>query len=234
MNPAQLVFAAVALLVLAGALLLLLPPLWQAAAPDGPRPWRLSLAIALGLPALAAAGWMGFGHPELLAPPLRPDAAEMARGGVTPERIARLAQGLVERLQRAPHDAQGWLMLARSYTALGRFRDAATAYGRAAELLPGSAGVLADQADVWAAAQGRRLAGAPQRLVLHALELDPRHPKALVLAGSAAFEARDLGAARDYWQRAIAVLPAASPMARSVAGSLQALERLENAQNRQP
>lgn len=234
MNPDLLVFAAVALLVLGGALLLLLPPLWQAAAPDGPRPWRLSLVIALGLPALAAAGWTRLGHPELLAPPLRPDAAEMMRGGVTPERVARLAQGLVERLQREPHDAPGWLMLARSYTALGRYRDAATAYGRAAELLPGNAGVLADQADVWAAAQGRRLAGAPLRLVQRALELDPRHPKALALAGSAAFEARELASARGYWQRALEALPPGAPLARSVAGSLQELQQLENAQNARP
>lgn len=234
MNTAQLVFGVVALLVVGGALLLLLPPLWQATAPGAPRPWRLSLAIALGLPALGAAGWAGFGHPELLAPPLRPDAAEMARGGVTPERIARLAQGLVERLQREPHDAPGWLMLARSYTALGRYRDAVTAYGRAAELLPGNAGVLADQADVYAASQGRRLAGVPARLVQRALELDPQHPKALALAGSAAFEVRDLAGARGHWQRALAVLPAGTPMARAVAGSLQEVQRLENAENPRP
>lgn len=234
MNPTALVFTAIAALVLAGTGLLLLPALWQAARAEGHRPWRLCLAIALGLPLLGVAGWAWRGHPELLAPPLRPDAAEMARGGVTPERIARLAQGLVERLQRQPGDASGWLMLARSYTALGRYRDAVTAYGRAAELLPANAGVLADQADVWAAAQGRRLAGAPVRVVQRALEIDPAHPKALALAGSAAFEARDLANARGYWQRALAVLPPGSPMARSVAGSLIEVQRLENAQNPQP
>ena len=50
-------------------------------------------------------------------------------------------------------------MLGRSYTALGRYRDAATAFRRASELLPQDAGVLADLADVVGMAQGKRLAG---------------------------------------------------------------------------
>lgn len=228
------VFWTVAALFVAGALLLVLPPLWAAAEPDAPRPWRLSLAIVLGLPLAGAAGYLWRGHPEALQPLVRPDAAEMMREGATPERIRRLATGLAERLRREPHDAQGWLMLARSYTALGRYRDAVTAYRRAAELLPGNAGVLADQADVLAAAQGRRLAGEPARLVQQALHSDPRHPKALALAGSAAFEAHDYAAARGYWQRALAALPPGAPLAHSVAGSLQEAERLQKSDNRRP
>ncbi|MGE4088405.1 MAG: tetratricopeptide repeat protein [Immundisolibacter sp.] len=228
------VFWTVAALFVAGALLLVLPPLWAATEPGAPRPWRLSLAIALGLPLVSAAGYLWLGHPEVLQPLVRPDAAETMREGVTPERIRRLATGLVERLKREPHDARGWVMLARSYTALGRYRDAVTAYGRAAELLPGDAGVLADQADALAAAQGRRLGGGPVRLVQQALDADPRHPKALALAGSAAFEAHDYAGACGYWTRAIAVLPPGSPMARSVAGSLHEAQRLEKADNRRP
>lgn len=228
------VFWTVAALFVAGALLLVLPPLWAATEPGAPRPWRLSLAIALGLPLAGVAGYLWQGHPESLQPVARPDAAEMMRGGVTPERVRRLATGLAERLKREPHDAPGWLTLARSYTALGRYRDAATAYRRAGELRPGDAGVLADHADVLAAAQGRRLSGEPTRLVQQALDSDPRHPKALALAGSAAFEARDYAAARGYWQRALAVLPPGAPLARSVASSLQEAERLENADNRRP
>ncbi|MBX3608107.1 MAG: tetratricopeptide repeat protein [Piscinibacter sp.] len=227
-------FWTVAALFVGGALLLVLPPLWVAAAPGSPRPWRLGLAIGLGWPALGVAGWLAFGHPDVLRPAARPDAAEMLRGGVTPERVRRLADGLLERLRREPHDAAGWLLLARSYTSLGRYRDAALAYQRAADLRPGDADVLADQADVLAAAQGRRLAGAPARLVQQALAANPQHPKALALAGSAAFEAADYAGARAHWQRALAALPPGSPLARSVAGSLLEAQRLENADNPRP
>ena len=74
----------------------------------------------------------------------------------------------------------------------------------------GNATLLADLADVLAMAQGKRLAGEPARLIQQALDVDPRHVKALALAGSAAFEARDYAAARGYWERVLAVVPADS------------------------
>ena len=118
-------------------------------------------------------------------------------------------------------------MLGRSYAALGRYADGATALKRAVDLLPPDAGLLADLADLTGMAQGRRLAGEPARLVQAALDLDPRHVKALALAGSVAFEARDYAAARDLWERLAAQLPAESPLLRSVRGSIAEATQLE-------
>jgi cytochrome c-type biogenesis protein CcmH len=118
-------------------------------------------------------------------------------------------------------------MLARSYTALSRFRDAAGAFRKAIDLLPPNPNLLADLADVTGMAQGKRLAGEPARLVQAALDLDPRHVKALALAGSVAFETRDYAAARGYWERLVAVLPPEAPMLRGVRGSIAEATRLE-------
>jgi cytochrome c-type biogenesis protein CcmH len=41
--------------------------------------------------------------------------------------VARLAQKLASN----PDDGEGWIMLARTYNALGRFGDAAAAYAKA-------------------------------------------------------------------------------------------------------
>ncbi len=202
-------FALVVALLLSGVLLMLAPPLWRTAgiaAGESASRRRLSAwLLILGLPLASIGTYLKLGD-------LRPLAADSATAART-----------------APGTAEGWLAQGRSYVALGRFRDAATAWRRAAELRPDDATVLADFADVLAMAQGRRLAGEPARLVQRALDADPRHLKALALAGSVAYESRDYAAARGYWERALAVVPADSDAARSMRANIAQATRLDAA-----
>ncbi|MBL8362619.1 MAG: c-type cytochrome biogenesis protein CcmI [Rubrivivax sp.] len=196
---------------------------------------RTAFAVALLLPAGVVALYLHLGRPHSVEPRLR--AAEAIGPGARPSAADRHEIGsgeleqrvaaLVERLKADPSQLDGWVMLGRSYTALGRWRDAISAFRRAVELQPRDASLLADLADLIGMAQGKRLAGEPARYVQAALDVDPRHPKALALAGSIAFEARDYAQARGHWQRLLDVLPADSPMARSVRGSLQQVALLE-------
>ncbi|QTN23823.1 c-type cytochrome biogenesis protein CcmI [Rhizobacter sp. AJA081-3] len=207
-------------------------PALAPALPAAPRAARRS-AIALGLllPLASVLTYLALGEPGSLvpvAPPAAPAPGE-ARHSLTPEQIQARVAALSERLKAEPGNAEGWVMLGRSYVVLGRYRDAATAWRRAADLLPANATLLADLADVSAMAQGKRLAGEPARLIQQALDADPRHVKALALAGSAAFEARDPAAARGYWERVLALVPPDSDIARSVQGSIAQATRLEAA-----
>ena len=69
--------------------------------------------------------------------------------------------------------------------------------------------LLADAAEALAMEEGRSsLGGEPLRLVERALALDPNQPKALALAGAAAFDRQDFAAAVRYWERLVAVSPA--------------------------
>jgi cytochrome c-type biogenesis protein CcmH len=189
------VFWLVAAMLLAGALLMLVPPLW--------RGHRVAAAtLALLLPVASVLSYLKLGD-------LRPLAIDAAHA--------------------VPRSAEGWVGLGRAFVASGRFADAAMAWRRALELMPGNPTLLADLADVLAMAQGKRLAGEPARLVQQALDADPRHVKALALAGSVAFEARDYGAARGYWQRLLALVPAQSEVARSIEGSVAQAVRMEAA-----
>lgn len=186
---------------------------------------RTALLLGLLIPVASVLTYLQLGNPEAAAPGALTAPAD--RHSVTPEQIQKMVSALGERLKAQPDDAEGWLMLGRSYTALSRYRDAATAFRRAMALLPGNPHVLTDLADVLAMANNKRLAGEPARLVQQALDLDPRHVKALALAGSVSFESKDFSAARGYWQRLLAVVPADSPMARSVQGSLAQATQLE-------
>jgi cytochrome c-type biogenesis protein CcmH len=112
-----------------------------------------------------------------------------------------MVERLSEKLQANPNDGAGWLMLARSYSVLGRFPESAAAYGRAVGLMPPDAQMLADFADTIAMAQGRKLLGEPEKLVRRSLEIDPRNLKALALSGTIYFQRQDFKAAIGEWQK---------------------------------
>jgi cytochrome c-type biogenesis protein CcmH len=59
-------------------------------------------------------------------------------------------------------------------------------------------------------AQGGSLAGRPRELVMRALAQTPTHPKALEMAGSAAYEAGEYVSAARYWRELLAQLPQGS------------------------
>jgi cytochrome c-type biogenesis protein CcmH len=201
------------------------------AASDARRSRGSAIALALLLPLASVLTYLQLGdlRPISAGEPVAMPAAGDPRHSITPEQIEARVAALAERLRAEPGDAQGWVMLGRSYVILGRYRDAATAWRRASELLPGNATLLADLADVVAMSQGKRLAGEPSRLIQQALDADPRHVKALALAGSVAFEARDYAAARGYWERLLAVAPPDSDIARSMQGSIAQASKLEAA-----
>ena len=186
-------------------------------ATHGPRA-GVALAIGLLLPVLAAVGYWNLGNLEAMNPVVA--AADDAGHSANPAEVEALVAKLAARMEQTPGDLEGWMLLGRSLTMIGRHDRAAQAYERAARLAPADANVLADYADTLAMAQGRRLAGEPYALVKRALAVDPEHVKALALAGSAEFEAGNYGAAVAYWERILKVVPPQSEFARSVADSI--------------
>ena len=119
-----------------------------------------------------------------------------------------MVQKLAERMQANPDDMQGWLMLARSYKALGRFDEAVNAYGKAEKVVVESPDLLASYAEAIAMANGKGLQGKPVKLIEMALKLDPKHGHSLFLAGAAAMEAGDNKKGIAYWE---ALLPQVEP-----------------------
>lgn len=194
------------------------------AAPIGAatRQGKIAGALALALPALAAALYLQIGTRAGLDPALLNAPAQQEQGhAVTDEQIADMVQGLAKRLAEHPDDAEGWSMLARSYNAMGRFAEASSAFARLAQLLPQDANVLADYADALAMAQNKTLLGEPERLVERALAADPNNIKALALSGSGAFERRDFARAVVQWEKILALVAPDSEIARSTAGSIE-------------
>lgn len=138
---------------------------------------------------------------------------------LTPEHT-EMINALAARLEKNPEDGKEWVMLARSYATLGRFPEAATAYEKAANLIPNDAKLLIDYADVLAMANGRSLQGKPLELIQSALKIDPNNNKGLLLSGKAAYQAGDYVHAVGYFEKLLQLLPPDSPLAKQVSDNI--------------
>ncbi|NSX15291.1 c-type cytochrome biogenesis protein CcmI [Cupriavidus taiwanensis] len=193
----------------------------SAPAGAGASPLLAALLLAL-LPSAAILLYLHLGNPVAL---WRADDLPAASGSehqLSGAQVEGMVNQLAQRLRDAPGDAQGWAMLARSYSVLERHADAAAAYARAVELAPDVAALRADYADVLASLNGGALDGAPMAQVRQALVLDPDDPKALALAASAAAQRGDKQAAIGYWEHLHRLLPADSQTAARIAANLAA------------
>ena len=222
----------------------------RGAAASSARVWRAATAwqrgsallLSLALPLAAFALYQRVGDPraaaELSAQAMAergaPGAGQPPGGEHAPAgpQVEAMVAGLAQRLAEQPEDLGGWLMLARSYETLERFDAAAQAYrqalvqaqrsGQEADL---QARLQADLADVLASAQGGDLEGQAAEAIAAALALQADQPKALALAGTAAWRRGDAALARQHWQRLLAQLEPGSEMAQRVRDDLLRLEQ---------
>ena len=169
---------------------------WHA---GSPRATMLVLLLAVPALVLGLYAWTGNSaalSPHARAEPQAPDA----------QQVEAMVERLAERMEKRPpgnvDDIEGWVMLGRSYAMMQRYADASRAFARALQLMPDHPQILVDQADMLAMQQGGTLQGEPLRLIEQALRHDPNNPKALALAGTAAYNRKDFAAAVNYWTRA--------------------------------
>lgn len=175
------------------------------------RRWLLPLLLAL-----AAAGiYWGYSAGSQKASPGQEESPEKgtapnATPAASPGNLDSAVKKLADKLAKDPGNGDGWLLLAKTYSELERFPEAAAAYEKAAALLPPDAGIFADWADTYVMSKDRKWDAEARRIVERALAIDPRHVKTLALAGSEAFGRADYKAAIDYWKRMKAAAPADS------------------------
>lgn len=176
-----------------------------------PAPSRRTLGVLLVfLPVAAASLYWGLGNPTALDP--------MARRDFTASDIEDMVSSLAAKLEKEPENHQGWLMLARSYKAMGRFDEAERAFEKAMPIVEKDAQLLGAYADLLAAKAGGSLEGRPEQVIAQALRLDPNDLQSLWLAGTAAFDRKDYPAALKHWEHALRLLPPESEDARMLAG----------------
>ena len=187
-------------------------------------------AVAFGMPVAAVALYFLVGTSAALSG-VPPQSATVANPGAprTQQAIEANVAALAKRLEQNPNDADGWTMLARSYINLEKYREASDAYAKASALKTQDADVLVEYAFALAMANGRQLQGQPTELVRKAVQIAPENPRALELAGSAEFEAKNYKQAIAHWQKLLEKSSGNAELTQTVSERIDQAKRLAGA-----
>ena len=178
---------------------------------------KTAMVLALLLPVLGIALYLLLGSPSAVL-----SADEQARRASAA--MEKMVTELAQKLEKEPGNTEGWVMLARSYKAMGRWQDAEQAFQRVGPGLQQNATLLADLAEV-IAQQTRSFEGRPRALLQQALKLDPNNLQALLLGGTDLFENERYREAAALWEHLLKQLEPGSEDAQSIeAGIARARE----------
>jgi cytochrome c-type biogenesis protein CcmH len=203
-------------LVLSGAALPATPAVEAVAAGPAPAvataarakpPLNLMAMLSVLVVLMAGAGYVWKGTPVQPGGAVAEAVGDGAAHPTDNAQISAMVEKLAERLKAQPDDADGWSMLGRTYSVLGRHDDALKAYQKAMNLRKDDATLVADYADALAVNNNRTLDGEPMKYVERALKLEPTNLKALFLAGTHAFDKKDYAGAVKFWEKAAKSAP---------------------------
>ena len=165
-------------------------------------------ALAMVLTAVLPLGALGLylyglGSPNMPSMPFAERAEE--RQGF--DERQRLIAELADRMREDPRDPQGWEILARNYAVIGRYLQAAEAYGEAIARGFDRADLRAQRAEALIAAENGVVMPAARREIEAALRLNPNEPLALYYVGVMHEQAGEPQRAIETWARLLRELP---------------------------
>jgi len=173
---------------------------------------RGAVAIALVLPLIAVGIYALLGSPAAVLP----TAVQAQRATADMEQaVAKLAA----KLEQNPDNAEGWAMLARSYTSMGRWDDAERAYSRLGPDLGNNAELMAEFAEMLVQ-KNNGFDDRARDLIGKALKLEPNNMLALFLGGGEAFAGGRHAEAAALWERLLPQLEPGGEDARMVEANI--------------
>lgn len=180
------------------------------------------VAGALITVAGAMAFYVEFGSPNMADHPAAKAGVNMADNG---QDIRPLLLELEERLKQNPERADGWEILASSQFKVGRFADAANAYGRAAKLFGDRADLYVLQGESLVRLGEGRVTPAATAAFARASALNADHPAPKFYAGLNLMQENDARGALNIWRALAANSAADAPWMAGLRPMMAAAER---------
>lgn len=179
------------------------------------RRW-LAATLALAVPVLAGALYLGLGNPTVPDEPLiaRQTSGDLAeanrRPALDPSLVETVAQ-LERYLAVHPGEGQGWFLLGRSYLTIDRTADAVTALAKAKSLMPDRPDVTAAYGEALVIAADGHVDEPARAEFEQALAADPRNVQARYYLALGQAQQKDVAGALQSWVDLVALSPADAP-----------------------
>jgi cytochrome c-type biogenesis protein CcmH len=160
----------------------------------------MAVVVMLAIPCASIFLYLTFGEYRVIDNPQLTEAVPDRQNSGAPQMTPdEMVVAIENRLQENPQDAEAWFMLGRTQMSKQQFDEAANAFRRSNELMADEPGILFALADALAMQNDGSLKGEPEALIQRGLQLAPRFPNGLWLAGMAAEQRGDFKAAHEYW-----------------------------------
>ena len=181
----------------------------------------MAFVLILAIPMVAGLLYWTLGNYQSLT-----QDAQTAANQATPERekMVSMVAGLAARLEKQPDDAQGWLMLGRSYKYLEQHSKAVAAFEHAYKLLGDQPEIMLSYADELAFVNNEELVGKPAELVFKALAIEPDNVTGLWLGGMAKAQTGEFVGAMALWKKLEGLLPPGSEAQKEIQGLMANLK----------
>src|SRR5215831_13478251 len=176
--------------------------------------WRIGAMIGITalLPAAALAVYSAVGSPAALDPSGPVAASEGRAGPHDKAELAAAAGQLKARLEREPGHVEGWVLLGRTFTSLGRYVEARDAYDHAIALAPNEPGLHAELGELLVVAAGGNVTTHAETEFAKA----GNDPRARYYGAEAALQRGDQQAAKAALKALLADAPAEAPWRKAV------------------
>jgi cytochrome c-type biogenesis protein CcmH len=158
---------------------------------------RLALALALGLPLAAAGLYYLKGNISALNP----------QNVAAPKTIDDLIVQLKEKLAADPDNAEGWVLLGRSYMAQEKFDLARDAYAKATALRPDDSDMSVEYAEaLMRASADHRFPSIAVAMLESAVAKNPQNQRALFFLGVNQMQSNQPAQAAETWEKLLPLL----------------------------
>jgi cytochrome c-type biogenesis protein CcmH len=142
---------------------------------------RAAVAVAALVPVAAFVLYGLLGSPDMPGQPFAGrdlGREQTAHGGQESGELSALADRLAEKMKQRPDDANGWLLLGRTYVTVGRFPEALAALKRALDLSGGNPAVAALYGETLVISRDGRMTPEAMALFRDVAKADPTNPQA--------------------------------------------------------
>ena len=115
--------------------------------------------------------------------------------------VDEMIKKLEQKLVNDGDNLNGWILLARSYFDKRKYKKSIYAYEKALGLSPDQPDLIADLADAITMNNNGVVTSKTTKLLIRALEIDPRHNKTLALLATFSMKENDTKKAIFYWSK---------------------------------